>query len=494
MESARLLFGLLLPWALGIAAMLVIRDARRPLDAAGELAWCAGTGYLIGALALTLWMRALSLAGIRFGAVAIALPLLAATAALGVLGWRRHGGLRGVVAGAMHSLLAPSGVSGTLRYLWLGLLAWLALRFALLGYEVALRPLYPWDAWIEWATKARVYFEFGTIVPFLPADTWMAANGAAWFDASPQNPVTLPLLQTWTCIALGRWDDALMNWPWWQFAVALTLFVYGGLCRQGLDRTCALIGAYLAASLPLVGVHVALAGYADLPLAIYLVAAVLVFMRWVTTRAVRDLGLVVLFAAACPLIKTTGAIWALTLIPGFAMALLAQRGPKLLAGGLGLAMFLVAVLAQTQLVVAGHSLHLDFAPAWSALGETYLLFANWHLLWYGFIGVAILAWRHLLAPPLAPLTAIVVAGLFFVLTLFFFPGLRFKLVDPPTLDRATLHLAPMIVVYILLSFHAFAATWTTRHATPSAPPAAEQEAPSASADQAPEAPPAGQAV
>ena len=36
--------------------------------------------------------------------------------------------------------------------------------------------------------------------------------------------------------------------------MALTLLVYGGLCRQGLDRTSALIGAYFAASLPLVGV------------------------------------------------------------------------------------------------------------------------------------------------------------------------------------------------------------------------------------------------
>ena len=41
-------------------------------------------------------------------------------------------------------------------------------------------------------------------------------NGAVYFDASPEYPPTMPLLQVWSCIALGRWDDALMNWPWWQ--------------------------------------------------------------------------------------------------------------------------------------------------------------------------------------------------------------------------------------------------------------------------------------
>jgi hypothetical protein len=37
-------------------------------------------GYLAGAFLLTLWMRALSLAGVRFGVLQIALPLLVVSA------------------------------------------------------------------------------------------------------------------------------------------------------------------------------------------------------------------------------------------------------------------------------------------------------------------------------------------------------------------------------------------------------------------------------
>ena len=32
-------------------------------------------------------------------------------------------------------------------------------------------------------------------MPFVNAGEWMTATGAVWFDASPRNPPTLPLLQ-----------------------------------------------------------------------------------------------------------------------------------------------------------------------------------------------------------------------------------------------------------------------------------------------------------
>ena len=108
-------------------------------------------------------------------------------------------------------------------------IAWISVRFALLALEVASRPLYPWDAWIQWATKSRVWYELGRIAPFARAEQWFGTDGAVYFDASPEYPPTMPLLQVWSCLLLGRWDDTLMNWPWWQIGVALTLLVYGAL-------------------------------------------------------------------------------------------------------------------------------------------------------------------------------------------------------------------------------------------------------------------------
>ena len=91
MDVVALFAGALLPWMLGIAMLLLLRPAATALAAPGEIAWIVGAGYLAGAFVLTLWMRVLSLAGIKFGILAIAMPLAVLTIACLVLGWRRYG-------------------------------------------------------------------------------------------------------------------------------------------------------------------------------------------------------------------------------------------------------------------------------------------------------------------------------------------------------------------------------------------------------------------
>ena len=156
--------GLLLPWLLGIAVLAAMRDTRRSLDAPGEIAWIVGAGYLAGAFLLTLWMRVLSLAGIPFGAAVIGLPLALATVALAYVASRRHGADRdqGRVLERDACARHAAGRRPTQRDSRGGCSSpGSAIRYALLALEVSWQPLYPWDAWIQWATKARVWYERG---------------------------------------------------------------------------------------------------------------------------------------------------------------------------------------------------------------------------------------------------------------------------------------------------------------------------------------------
>ncbi len=461
METLRLLGGLALPWLLGVATLLALRDARRPLAAPGEIAWLGGAGYLLGAFLLTLWMRALSLAGIRFGVLSIALPLALIALALGLLGWRRHGGASTLASlrDALAAIVAPPEFAGAARLLWQALIAWLAFRYVVLGLLVDWQPLYPWDAWIQWATKARVWYDEARIVPFVRSDAWFAAGGAAWFDASPEYPPTMPLLQAWTCIALGRWDDALMNWPWWQISVALTLAFYGGLRSLEVPALGALVGAFLVATLPLANVHVALAGYADLPMGAYYATAALALLRWTRLRGPRRAALVVIFALACTQIKIPGIAWALTLVPGVVVALFPRHGLKLTAIGFGVALFLLAVLAQTHPVVLNYRLHLDFDPSWRAILETHFLLSNWNLLWYGALAAVFLGGRRLVSDELAPVTAVVAADAVFLFVVFSFTNARDWVTEQTTINRATLHAAPVACAFVVLAYQAFAARW-----------------------------------
>jgi hypothetical protein len=144
MDAFLLAAGLALPWFLGMAAIAATRSRDEPFDVETEIAWIAGVGYLAGAFLLTLWMRALSQVGIRFGVVSIALPLTIATEVLVLVTLRRDRALLTVAPrNALRALVLSPGLSGGARLIWWLLVGWLALRFALLGLEVTWQPLYP---------------------------------------------------------------------------------------------------------------------------------------------------------------------------------------------------------------------------------------------------------------------------------------------------------------------------------------------------------------
>jgi len=470
MEALALLFSVALPWILGIAALASLGWPRGETNG-HAFALRSGFGYMVGGVLLTLWMRALSAAGIAFGWATIALPLAAITVGLLVYALRSRKLSPGDVKGALSALVSPTLPSAQ-RMVWIALLVWLALRFGLLAAEVALRPLYPWDAWVQWATKARVWYELGRIVAFVPADVWLAGTSQGYFDASPAYPATVPLLQVWTCVMLGRWDDSAMNWPWLAMLLSLSIATYGALRSEGVAPLVSFFGAYFVASLPLLDVHVALAGYADLPMAVVYTLAALATYRWCLRREPSD-GIVALFlAVACPLIKNPGWFWALTLVPGVVLALMPRRGLRLLAVGFALTLMTALVLARTEPVLLGYRLHLDVATGWAQLLKSYFLMGNWNLLFYGAIAVLAIGARRLLDPPLAPLAAITAAGLAFLLFVFAFAQPGSWLSDLTTANRATLHVAPLLIVLGVLTWHRLAFPSPGVSGVPAAPSAA----------------------
>jgi hypothetical protein len=467
LDYVTLVAGLLLPWIAGSAVIVAWSCRQGRLDRPGEFAWIAGTGFLVGSLLLTVVMRAMSVAGIRFGAQAIALPLLTIAVVAGFHTWRRDG--KAAVSGsrsALRALVDPPELHGTARLAWWALLALIATRLALLSLEVAWQPLYPWDAWTRWATKARVWYELGHIAAFVYRDTWFAAGGASYFDAAPGTPPTVPLLQVWACIALGRWDDALMNWPWWQLAVALALATYGALRALGTSALLALVGTYFVSSLPFGNIHVALAGYADLPLAAFYTGAALALLRWADSRDAGDLALAVALAVASTQITTPGFAWALTLVPGVVVATMPRNGARIFVAGWAASLFALAVLAQTNIPVFGHVVHLDYAPDWDAFFDSHFVQGDWNLLWYAVPIAAILAGRQLAAPALAPMTAIAASGATLVLVGLAFPTAPAWMGGATPLNRATLHFAPFATAFAVLAFRAFAERWQAAAADP----------------------------
>jgi hypothetical protein len=461
MDVLTLLLGFALVWGLGIVLLAAIATRDANASGAGDLAWTVGCGWFVGAFLLTLWMRLLAQIHVPFSLASIGLPLLVVT---GLLAWRART-LKTFRWNRAFAPLTGRSLAGWQRAIWLIILAWLTIRFALLFTEIVWRPLYPWDAWTQWGTKARVWFELRTMAPFVTAPEWLQATGSdVYFDAAPHYPATVPLLQVWSAILLGRWEDTLVNLPWWLTGVAFAFAIYGYLAQEGFEPAMALVGTWLVLSLPILEVHIALAGYADLAMSTYLTLAALWSLRWVRTRRWGDAAIALLLLVACVLIKNPGKVWIASLVPGVVIAMLPRQGIRIATALFVIAICATLVLASAEPVILGYRLHLDFEMPWRALFDAYFAFGNWHLLWYGAIAVAVLARRQLLSREVAPYTAIVAAGLMFLLFGFAFTNARLWVEDQSTVNRATLHLAPLIIVWMLLAFRAWARDLTLRPA------------------------------
>jgi len=467
MDLITLVCGFGAPWLLGACLLLVANGA----PAAGRAAWAVGCGWFVGLFLLTLWMRALSLAGVPYGVASIGLPIGLAAMATLALALRRNPQWRASVHASLRAC-AGADLHGAMRVLWFALLAWLALRFALLLAEVILRPLYPWDAWEQWATKARVWFAMRRMVPFISELQWLTSQGqAGYLDAAPHYPATVPLAMTWSALLIGRWDEALVNVPWWFCGIAFGVAVYGALVQRAFSPLAALVGTWLVLSLPIVNVHIALAGYADLWMAAYFTLATLAALRWVETRRWSDATLAIILVIACLTIKNPGRIWALMLLPGLIVGLMPRWGLRIVAGGFAIAALAVVFMAKANIFILGYRLQINASMPWAALSDAYLMFGNWNLLWYGVIATALVARREILSRELAPLTVIVAGGAIFLLFGFAFTFAAAWVEDQSTVNRATLHLAPLLTIWVMMACRAWvnrgARTIATSPAVPS---------------------------
>ena len=449
MATALVMFALLVPAALG--ASLLAACPRREAHAVepARVAWLVGAGLVVGVLALTAIMRAESLAGIPFGLVSIAAPALALVAAFAWLARRRGGDARGALAAASRTLVARD-LAGSARLAWLALVAWIVVRLGLLLVEVALRPLYAWDAWSAWATKAKAYFAMRSVVPFVDMAGWATATTPAWFDAAPWQPATLPLLQAWIATAIGRWDDASVALPWWLFFVALVLVVYGEVRRRGATGLHALVAAWLVATLPLAGTQVALAGYADLPLAAAFTLGALAGVHALRTRDPASAVAAVAALASLMLYKASGWAWLVVLLPGLAAAALGspwQRRVGVLL--VVVAVAIIGVAARFPTMALGH-VTFAYAPAWEAFVTDSLLLANWHLVALGLVGTLILRRKRVFDDDVAPLTLILATGAAWIAMLVAFPAFRAWGADYLGVNRAVLVLVPFAIAWMAI--------------------------------------------
>jgi len=449
MDTIYILLALALPLFLGGLWLNVFVPVTTPGRAA--LVW--GNGLLIGLLAIPLLMRLLDTVGVplSFLATASLTGVLILIALLANMFWR---------PATVAEPVPPSGFTGLpgpYKLLFMFLFLLIALRVVTLGLELLERPLFPWDATMHWATKARVWFDAAEIVPFVENDQWLELGGEGVFtDHHPGYPITTPLLQVWMNLATGRWDESLMNLPWLLCLVALGAAFYGQMRAAGTGPTMAIAFTYMLLSMPLINTHVALAGYADLFLGTCYCAAIMAFHNWSVRRQAWQAVLALVFALSCTLIKNEGLFWLLTFIPALVVVFLPGRRAAILLAFLLLTVLVLLLLLPGDFAVAGHSLDrlgLRYRPkALPGLTRSIWVHASWHLFGYlllCLLPLGLIVARRKTGGYLGITTALACAvGLFLVL--FLFTGYASGAVRFTAVGRISVQLVPGLLFLVAL--------------------------------------------
>lgn len=348
-------------------------------------------------------------------------------------------------------------------------LASLVWRGSLLGSEVLLRPIYPWDAWDAWAVKSKTWFLLGHYVPFVAPEQWLR-DGGADLHSGPAwaYPSAVAWLQVYFASAAGDWIEPLVNVPWLVLWVGLLLGHHGQWRALGLGPTRATVAVYALGSLPLLNTHVALAGYADLWVATVFGFAWLAWLRWQERRERHQLVIAIACAGALPLLKFEGMIWCLSLLATMAIGVLPRRWRwRVALAGAGL-LLVLALLGETRVLFAAlgwirSGSHVAEIPvigklalAWhgdAALGivRSLLLQLNWHLLWWLAVPLIIWRWRVLRASDALSLGALLLLFAFSVLVfLFVFTDAAEWAESYTAVNRLIMQITPALVSLLAL--------------------------------------------
>lgn len=452
-----------LPW---LAGALWVRAGWHDAPLTGVWPLTLGYGYVLGSLAVALLLRLQAAAGFSPNTAFPMFVMVLLAVAGGWLTWRRAR----CVAG-----FGPAGSRWREQPLWQRmlvalLLAWLGWRLLGLALEIWWRPLYPWDAWTTWAVRPKVWAELRELVPFVDPKRWLAdPTGSVYTIEAWTYPFTVPLLALWPTLAFGAWNETVANLPWLGVALALGLGFYGQARLWGATSVVALIFTWLLLSLPLLDTHVALAGYADLWMAVIFGLAAIAFFQWLRSGDRRQGFLALLLALVCPLIKLEGTVWLSMFVPALMVVWLRGWSLWLMLGILaasgiawwtmgGVAFVLPGLgelLLKPDLIQVPYlgRFNLGYRGTWDPVLKNFFALANWHLFWYLVLATVVAAVPGMLAERWRRVLAVFVGScLLMLFVLFFLTDAQRWAEQYTSINRVFLHFVPALLFWIVTVF------------------------------------------
>lgn len=360
----------------------------------GNLYRQAGYGFFLGYAALQGIVLASNtvLEGDTFWPV---LTLLVSfTAAGGVLFARGRKRIRAARSYAKPATNPAPTVDKALCYLFV---VWAALHLMFIAVEILYRPVFPWDAWLNWMYRAKAWYAAGHLFYLDHPNDWLSGSGQAQYNVVGNHyPTFVPVIAFWTASALGRWSETLVNLPVLGCGVALGLGLYGQCREYGLRRGRSALFAYLLLSIPLVGAHLSLAGQSDIWMAGFTGLGFVALLHGAIQNKPSQILLGLAMTALATAIKLEGTVW----LFGALLTISLVRYPRAALSTLAVAVTLAALgwywgITYLDIPLLGGlgvfdgQVHIPLLGAytlqtfelWDDYWNNFFISGTWHLLW-----------------------------------------------------------------------------------------------------------------
>ncbi|HKV10622.1 MAG TPA: hypothetical protein VJ725_20945 [Thermoanaerobaculia bacterium] len=314
-----------------------------------------------------------------------------------------------------------------------GVLAWARRRPRIEGVGLFCALALPLTAAVVWIAATTCFEWDGLFIWEVKAQSIAAAQGGPPWDyfhddsrawSHPVYPLLVPFFRAWFYVWVGEPHEAYGSVAGALFVLAAAGLFASLAPRLGTAATLVAFALFTFTPLEILGSGSATSGYADFPLAVYYLGALVYLFHAVGSPRPGDLAIAGWLAAALPWVKQEGTIlWACLL----ALALVALRGPgwrgllRLAAPGVGVLLawraFVAVVRVETAPVFYPVSLGLfrERLHLWDEIGGEMAKRAldpgNWGLLWVLFPLAALLGIRLLRSRRLLLLAGAVVAPL-----------------------------------------------------------------------------------
>lgn len=274
MQMAFFLLALLIPWVLGFLLVKPFLVQRK-----GYILFAIGAGYVLGWFIATLLLRVYDYCERLFNIYEIVIIECLFVLPLLFLKAKKNG---------INEALVEKRISRLVYFLSGAIITLLIYRWSLTAIDLLSKPVFPWDGWYSWSSKAKVFYFAKEIIPLYPIHFgfWGFDTPNVALVGAYHHPYFVSLVQSYVALAWGAWDDNIINIPWLGCSLAMALSVFGGMRYLGGGFLLSTTACYATISLPILDAHVSLGSYADLWVSlvlfivVYLLVVLLVYEEW----------------------------------------------------------------------------------------------------------------------------------------------------------------------------------------------------------------------